>query len=107
MPRLLFWLLCLTSSLTAIPASAVTNNTTDSYTVELYDLYCTACHAVSASGAPQAFIRDEWQDRLDKGMETLVNNAITGIGNMPAMGTCGECSAEDMEDLIRYMVQEQ
>ena len=78
---------------------------TDDYTVELYDLYCTTCHAVEASGAPQAFT-DEWQERLDKGMENLVNNAITGIGNMPAMGTCVECSAEDMEDLIRYMAEE-
>lgn len=78
----------------------------DDYTVELYDLYCTACHAVSASDAPQAFT-DEWEERLDKGIDTLVNNSIDGIGNMPAMGTCTECTAEDIEDIIRYMAKEQ
>ncbi|MAK90305.1 MAG: hypothetical protein CMI08_00155 [Oceanospirillaceae bacterium] len=78
----------------------------DDYTVELYDIYCTACHAVKASGAPQAFT-SEWHDRLDKGMETLVNHAINGIGNMPPMGTCVECSADDLHDIIQYMAQEQ
>lgn len=104
MHRLLLLLLCLTGQL-ALTTSATANDEVDEYTVELYELYCTACHAVAASGAPQAFTSD-WQDYLDKGMDTLVNNAITGIGNMPAMGTCGECAAEDLEDLIRYMAQE-
>ncbi len=81
-------------------------NATDDYSKELYELYCTACHAVAASGAPQSFT-SEWEDRLDKGITTLVNNAINGIGNMPPMGTCAECSAEDLEDIIRYMAQEQ
>lgn len=78
----------------------------DDYTIELYDLYCTACHAVKASGAPQAFT-DEWRDRLDQGIGTLVSHAIDGIGNMPPMGTCVECSAEDLANIIHYMAQEQ
>jgi len=96
MRNILFLLLCAFSPLTLA---------TDDYTIELYELYCTACHAVEASGAPLAFT-DEWQDVLDKGMAETVNNAIAGIGNMPAMGTCGECSAEDIEDLVRYMATE-
>lgn len=96
MRKLLLPLLCLISPLTLA---------TDDYTIELYDLYCTACHAVEASGAPQAFT-DEWEDVLDKGMEETVNNAIAGTGNMPAMGTCVECTPEDMEALIQYMATE-
>ena len=92
----LFWLLCLVSPMTLA---------TDDYTIELYDLYCTACHAVDASGAPQAFT-DEWEDVLDKGMTETVNNAIAGVGNMPAMGTCNECTPEDIEALVRYMATE-
>jgi len=94
-------LAALTLSVTTHTASAA-----DDYTTELYDIYCTTCHAVAASGAPQAFTR-EWQERVDKGISTLVNNAINGTGNMPPMGTCGECSAADLENLIRYMAQEQ
>ncbi len=86
--------------------TACSANATDDYSKELYDIYCTACHAVTASGAPQAFT-SEWDDLLDKGITTLVNNAINGIGNMPPMGTCTECSGEDLEDIIRYMAQEQ
>lgn len=81
-------------------------NATDDYSKELYEIYCTACHAVAASGAPQAFT-SEWDKLVNKGFNTLVNNAINGIGNMPPMGTCTECSAEDLEDIIRYMAQEQ
>lgn len=96
----------LMSALVILFTSLTTHaNDVDEYTAELYDLYCTACHAVSASGAPQAFT-DEWQKPMSKGIDTLVNNAIAGIGNMPAMGTCGECTAEDLEDIIRYMATE-
>lgn len=84
--------------------TALTASAADDYTKELYGLYCTACHAVKSSGAPQAFT-DEWQDRLDQGIPTLVNHAINGIRNMPPMGTCAECSEEDLENLIRYMAK--
>ena len=92
--------------LTALSGTVSAAPSVDDYPIELYDIYCTACHAVKASGAPQAFT-DEWRDRLDKGMETLVNHAINGVGNMPPMGTCVECSAEDLENIIHYMAQEQ
>lgn len=78
----------------------------DDYTVELYNLYCKACHGVKGSGAPLAF-SSEWKPYLKLGTDTLVNNAITGIRNMPAMGTCSECEVEDLEDLITYMSQEE
>lgn len=81
-------------------------NSADPYTEELYDLYCTTCHAVKGSGAPLAF-SNEWRPYLRKGINTLVNNSINGIGNMPAMGTCSECGPEEMEDIIKYMSQQE
>lgn len=82
-----------------------TAHATDDYTRELFELYCQACHGVAGSGAPRAFTR-EWQPYLKQGMDTLVRNAIGGIRNMPAMGTCNECGPQELEDLIRYMSQE-
>ncbi|WP_430461563.1 c-type cytochrome [Thalassolituus sp. LLYu03] len=98
----------LTRNLLAVAAfsTAVSVSAADDYTKELYDLYCTACHAVKASGAPQAFTR-EWDDRMDQGIDVLVNHAINGIRNMPPMGTCAECSEEDLENIIRYMAKQE
>ncbi len=75
----------------------------DPYTLDLYTTYCKACHTVKATGAPQAFVPKDWQERLQKGNAAVINNAIIGIGNMPAQGGCQECSYEDYEALIELM----
>ena len=47
----------------------------------------------------------EWAARLDaKGLDTLVSNAINGIGAMPARGTCSDCSDEEIKASIEYMI---
>lgn len=86
----------------ALPAYAV-----DDYTEELYGLYCQSCHGVNGSGAPQAFNAKDWKPFLKKGNKKLLKNAISGIGNMPAMGTCSECGPEELQDLINYMSQQE
>ncbi|QQD20621.1 hypothetical protein GJQ55_02030 [Venatoribacter cucullus] len=87
---------------TVLPAA----HADDDYTHELYELYCQACHGAAVSGAPRSFSRD-WQPWLKKGLPQMVENAIRGTGNMPAMGTCNECGPQELEDLIRYMSREQ
>ena len=87
---------------TVLPAT----HANDDYTRELYELYCQACHGAAVSGAPRSFSR-EWQPWLKKGLPQMVENAIRGTGNMPAMGTCNECGPQELEDLIRYMIREQ
>ncbi|MEM7206641.1 MAG: c-type cytochrome [Pseudomonadota bacterium] len=50
---------------------------------------CLACHgaAVAAAlGAPAAGDAAAWASRLGAGIDTLVNNAINGIGAMPPRG---------------------
>lgn len=78
----------------------------DEYTKELYENYCQACHIVQNGIAPKAFDVKAWEPRLKKGLVALVDNAITGKGNMPAQGGCQECTYEDFEDLIKYMSSE-
>jgi len=75
----------------------------DDYTVELYQTYCHACHTNAGANVPVAFDEKEWRARLKPGLESLVNNAINGKGNMPPQGSCMECTYEDFEDLINYM----
>lgn len=75
----------------------------DEYTVELYETYCVACHASPGADVPVAFKEQDWEKRLNAGLDKVVSNAINGIGNMPAQGFCMECVYEDFEELVRYM----
>lgn len=73
---------------------------------EVYQTACFACHGSGALGAPILGNADQWAPRIDKGIETLVSNAIGGLNNMPAMGNCNNCSEEDIANAVEYMVAE-
>ena len=71
---------------------------------QTYQQNCNVCHASGMAGAPKLDDTAEWQARLaDKGMETLVANAINGINAMPAKGMCMTCSDENIAELVEYI----
>lgn len=71
---------------------------------DIYKASCAACHGAGVLGAPKYGSAD-WTARLnDKGLETLVTNAINGINNMPARGTCATCSDDEIAATVEYMV---
>jgi cytochrome c5 len=71
---------------------------------QVYDRFCVACHATGAAGAPMLGQGDAWAPRIDKGMDTMVQNTITGIGAMPPRGTCFQCSDEELANAVAFMV---
>ncbi|MEX2475328.1 cytochrome c5 family protein [Marinobacter sp.] len=73
---------------------------------EVYDAACAACHNTGAAGAPKLGDADAWGDRPDKGLETLVDHAINGFNAMPAKGGCSNCSDEEIEVAVEYMLTE-
>ncbi|MDX1633228.1 MAG: c-type cytochrome [Marinobacter sp.] len=73
---------------------------------EVYAAVCQACHNTGAAGAPKITAASDWEGRLDKGMETLVDHAINGIGAMPAKGGCANCPDEEIRSAVEYMVSE-
>lgn len=78
----------------------------DPFTVELYQTSCNICHGAGVGDAPKAFDVEAWSDRLSKGKETLLANAIGGFKGMPPLGMCSDCTQEDLVDLIDYMTTE-
>jgi cytochrome c5 len=73
---------------------------------DIYTGACTACHAVGVLGAPKTQVAAEWQPRLDeKGYDQVWKNAVNGIGAMPAMGACGDCTEDDIKAAIDYMIE--
>ena len=72
---------------------------------QVYNTYCMACHTTGAAGAPVIGNAEQWSARLDdKGLDTLYVNAINGIGGMPARGICMDCSDEDVEATVDYIL---
>ncbi|GAA3962604.1 hypothetical protein GCM10022278_20680 [Allohahella marinimesophila] len=72
---------------------------------EIYTGFCSTCHSVGVAGAPKVGNAGDWAPRIEKGVETLISNAINGIGAMPPMGTCATCDEEDIGNAVKHMVE--
>ncbi len=70
----------------------------------VYNLGCAACHTAGLAGAPMLANQAQWEGRLKKGLETLTNNAYNGYNAMPAKGLCMDCSLEEIERSVQYML---
>ncbi|MAK92193.1 MAG: cytochrome c5 family protein [Oceanospirillaceae bacterium] len=70
---------------------------------EVYNGACTACHGSGLLGAPKTGDKAAWDDRLAKGMDATLQNAINGINAMPPKGTCANCSDDELMAAIKYM----
>ena len=71
---------------------------------EIYTSSCAACHGSGVLGAPKLGDSAAWATRLEKGLDTLTANAISGINAMPPRGTCASCSDEDIKETIQYIL---
>ena len=71
---------------------------------QIYDQFCFACHATGVGEAPLFGNLEQWQPRIDQGMEQMLAVSLTGRGLMPPMGTCITCSDDEMRAAIQYMV---
>jgi cytochrome c5 len=72
----------------------------------VYDKFCIACHATGAADAPLLGNAAAWQPRIEKGMDVMVQNSITGIGAMPPRGTCFQCSDDELRAAVQFMVSQ-
>lgn len=89
------------SSLTPAQSRALTPADPD--LAALYTASCKACHTVPASRAPMTGSARAWGVRMNKGMDRLLENTISGYKGMPPMGLCSDCSESDLRDLISFM----
>lgn len=71
----------------------------------IYNVSCVACHDYGVAGAPKMGDVAAWANRLQQGIETVYANAINGIRGMPAMGTCMDCTEDDIRSTIDYMLE--
>jgi cytochrome c5 len=73
----------------------------------IYNDFCAVCHSGGWQGAPIANDASEWKERMSAGAETMFKNAKNGLNAMPAMGTCMDCSDEELKSAIAEMLPTQ
>ena len=73
---------------------------------DVYNQFCFACHATGASDAPLFADSEAWAPRIAKGMDELMRTSVSGIGMMPPKGTCMDCSDEELQAAVDYMVEQ-
>ena len=78
----------------------------DAALAEIYNRSCRSCHTISATGAPLTGDAKAWAERMEKGMNTLVDNVVNGFGGMPPYGMCMDCDGDQFEALIVFMAAE-
>lgn len=79
----------------------------DPVLADIYQSSCGACHGNAVSGAPQTGNAGDWEARLAKGKDVLLENTINGFRGMPPLGSCFDCGEEDFIALIDYMATAQ
>lgn len=82
---------------------SVVSQAADQSVVNRYTRTCAVCHATGAAGAPKSGVVSDWQPRLEKGMDVLLQNVSRGTGAMPPKGLCMDCSNDEFNALIKYM----
>jgi len=73
-----------------------------------YMASCFACHSTGAAGAPKVeagVYDDQWAGRMEKGMDAVMQNVMNGIGAMPARGLCFDCTDDNLQAIVDYMVE--
>lgn len=72
---------------------------------DVYNKACVACHGSGVLGAPKLQNAGDWDPRLEKGFDTVWQNALNGINAMPPRGTCGDCSDDEIKAAIEHMIE--
>ena len=71
---------------------------------DVYNTACSACHGTGAGGAPKHGDPGAWVDRIAQGNDALYEHAINGFNTMPAKGLCMDCSDEELQLAVDYIV---
>ena len=71
---------------------------------DTYRRFCFSCHYAGAAGAPRLGDEEAWAPRVAQGWATLMEHTYTGLAGMPARGLCRQCSDEELEAVVGWML---
>ena len=104
---LLGWVGCL-SSLPLSSASA--QNNADATTLILdkqvmgkWARSCALCHVTGEANAPKMGDTENWNNRLRKSEEQIMQSVLYGHNSMPPLDYCMSCEISDFKAMISFM----
>lgn len=65
---------------------------------------CAMCHATGMMSSPKLANADDWAPRIEKGIDTLYNNALNGFNMMPARGGNAALSDDEVKAAVDHML---
>ena len=75
---------------------------------ESYLQECALCHNEGEEGAPSLTRKEQWEQRITKGENAVITNAIEGFigedGEMPARGD-SQLSDTEIGNSVRFMIE--
>jgi cytochrome c5 len=71
---------------------------------KVYNGLCMSCHTAGVAGAPMPG-SEEMKTRAANGIDSMVANALNGIGIMPPKGGNSSLSEEQIKAAIEYMME--
>ncbi len=97
-----------------IGAASMKSSTSDPAASEdgetVYSTTCATCHGSGVAGAPILGEMDDWTDRMEGGIDTLVEHAIQGFtgqsGVMPPKGGNAALSDNAVTAAVQFMVDQ-
>lgn len=72
----------------------------------VYNKSCRSCHDSGVMGAPKTGDKQAWEPLIENGMDSLVKNAINGIGKMPPKGGHSTLTDSEVKQAVEYMVDQ-
>ena len=57
-------------------------------------------------GAPLLGDIEAWDSRMEKGMDAVMANVINGVNAMPAKGLCMNCTDNELQEIVGYMISQ-
>ena len=66
---------------------------------------CNLCHDNGLMDAPRIATPSDWQERRQQEIQAIYDNAINGIGNMPAKGGRNDLSNNSIKQAVDYMLE--
>ena len=72
---------------------------------KIYQQACMMCHEAGVAGSPMTGDVAAWSERIAKGRDTMLRNAIGGIGVMPPKGGQNQLSDEEVASAVDFLIE--
>ena len=72
---------------------------------EIYNESCSVCHNEGKQGAPKIGDKEAWKPLIAQNMDVLIANILNGKSH-PQNGGCKHCTAGEVIEAMKYMVNQ-